>query len=320
VRLQEQFDSTKINALKRFHQEFFDRSNDGTDARSVGECTLTQLAVESRGLQDLLRQVDRYSFLESLRTVEEQIAKLSDRDYTYLLNHLADYEDTLLNAKEDILDPIKVFMNGPQRIAYDESIAFLREEEANFHDLTPEDVRPLHDLDQAATPYRGNAVPLAKAAVIKLRTAIADVLVQERQNAGEVLDDHEQRLKALHDFGKLDEPAKERVLAKSAEARSAIATARFVTAIRDRINRYRQTDYPAQLALAADIASPPPKPTQGEGNPAPIPQALTYVPASSLRTKCRLPFLSTEADVDEWLAALRESAVIEIKQGKRLSL
>jgi hypothetical protein len=320
VRLQEQFDSTKINALKRFHQEFFDRSNDGTDARSVGECTLTQLAVESRGLQDLLRQVDRYSFLESLRTVEEQIAKLSDRDYTYLLNHLADYEDTLLNAKEDILDPIKVFMNGPQRIAYDESIAFLREEEANFHDLTPEDVQPLHDLDQAATPYRGNAVPLAKAAVIKLRTAIADVLVQERQNAGEVLDDHEQRLKALHDFGKLDEPAKERVLAKSAEARSAIATARFVTAIRDRINRYRQTDYPAQLALAADIASPPPKPTQGEGNPAPIPQALTYVPASSLRTKCRLPFLSTEADVDEWLAALRESAVIEIKQGKRLSL
>nr|MBA2436632.1 BREX system P-loop protein BrxC [Chthoniobacterales bacterium] len=39
VRLQEQFDATKVNALKRFHQEFFDRPNDGTDARSVGQLT-----------------------------------------------------------------------------------------------------------------------------------------------------------------------------------------------------------------------------------------------------------------------------------------
>jgi hypothetical protein len=33
-----------------------------------------------------------------------------------------------------------------------------------------------------------------------------------------------------------------------------------------------------------------------------------------------LPFLSTEPEIDEWLAALRESAVTEIQQGKRLSL
>lgn len=320
VRLQEQFDSTKINALKRFHQDFFDRANDGTDARSVGQSTLTLLAVESRLLKDLLLQADRYSFLESLRSVEEQIAKLADRDYTYLLNHLADYEDTLLNAKEDILDPIKVFMNGPQRVAYDESIAFLREEEANFNDLAPEDVQPLRDLAQAATPYRGNAVPLAKAAVTKLRAAIADLLNQERQNAGAVLDDHEQRLMALPDFGKLDAAARTQALSKSTEARAAIQSARFVTAIRDRVNRYRSIDYPAQLALAAELATPTPTPTPGGGKPGPTPPAPTYVPATSLRTKCKLPFLSTEQEIDEWLAALRESAVTEIKQGKRLSL
>ena len=320
VRLQEQFDSTKINALKRFHQDFFDRANDGTDARSVGQSTLTLLAVESRLLKDLLLQADRYTFLESLRSVEEQIAKLADRDYTYLLNNLVDYDDSFLTAKEDILDPIKVFMNGPQRIAYDESIAFLREEEANFHDLAPEDVQPLRDLAQAATPYRGNAVPLAKAAVTKLRAAIADLLNQERQNAASVLDDHEQRLTGLPDFGKLDAAAKTQVLTKSTDTRAAIESARFVTAIRDRANRYRENDYPAQLALAADLAAPAPTPIPGGGKPAPAPPPPTYVPASSLRTKCKLPFLSTEADVDEWLADLRESAVTEIQKGKRLSL
>jgi hypothetical protein len=187
VRLQEQFDATKINALKRFHQEFFDRANDGTDARSAGQATLALLAMESRLLKDLLLQVNRYPFLDSLRSVEQQIAKLADRDYTYLLNHLADYEDALLTAKEDSLDPIKVFMNGPQKAAYDEAIAFLREEEANFHDLPAEDVQPLRDLAQAAAPYRGNAVPHAKAAVNKIRTAIAELLEQERRNAASPL-------------------------------------------------------------------------------------------------------------------------------------
>lgn len=320
VRLQEQFDATKINALKRFHQDFFDRVNDGTDARSVGQATLTLLAVESRLLKDLLLQVDRYPFLASLRAVEEQIAKLAVRDYAYLLNHLAEFEESLLNAKEDALDPIKVFMNGPQKVAYDEAIAFLKEEEANFNDLPAEDVQPLRDLAVAATPYRGNAVPLAKAAVNKLRTAIADLLDLERTNAATVLDDHEQRLAALPDFGKLGAAAKTQVLAKSADARAAIASARFVTAIRDRVNRYRSNDYPAQLALAASLAVPAPVPTPGGGAPAPAPPAPTYVPASSLRTKCKLPFLSSAEDVDEWLAALRDAALTEIKQGKRLSL
>ena len=320
VRLQEQFDATKINALKRFHQEFFDRANDGTDARSAGQATLTLLAVESRLLKDLLLQVDRYPFLDSLRGVEEQIAKLADRDYTYLLNHLADYEDALLTAKDDSLDPIKVFMNGPQKAAYDEAIAFLREEEANFNDLPAEDVQPLRDLAVAVTPYRGNAVPLAKAAVTKLRAAIADLLDQERKSAATVLDDHEQRLSALPDFGKLDATAKSKVLAKSTDARAAIASARFVTAIRDRVNRYRSTDYPIQLALAASLAAPTPAPTPGGGTPVPTPPSPSYVPASSLRTKCQLPYLSTEAEIDEWLAALRDAAVTEIKQGKRLSL
>ena len=124
----------------------------------------------------------------------------------------------------------------------------------------------------------------------------------------------------MPDFGKLDAAAKTQVLAKSTDARAAIESARFVTAIRDRINRYRETDYPAQLALAAELATPTPKPTPGGGKPAPTPPAPTYVPATSLRTKCKLPFLSTEADVDEWLADLRESAVAEIQKGKRLSL
>ena len=62
VRLQEQFDATKVNALKAFHHDFFDRPNTGTEARSVGQLTSEAFASEVRDLTTLLDQVARYPF------------------------------------------------------------------------------------------------------------------------------------------------------------------------------------------------------------------------------------------------------------------
>ena len=319
ARLQEQFDATKVNALKRFHQEFFDRPNDGTDARSVGQITSEALVGESRDIGVFLDQAARYPFLGKLRPIGEKVAELSGKDYAYLLNHLGDFGDGLLTAKEDLLDPIKSFMHGPQRKAYDEALSFLREEEANFADLPAEDVQPLRDLAAAEAPFRGNGVPAAKAAMSKLREQIAALLAVERESATTVLDGHEGKLKALPDFGKLTEPDAARVLSKTLEARTAISTARFFTSIRDRLNRYRTQDYPAQLALLANLVKPQTTPPSGKppqpGGPSPI-----YIPASALRPDCDMPFIGTEAELDRWLTALRAAAAKELEKGNRISL
>ena len=45
-----------------------------------------------------------------------------------------------------------------------------------------------------------------------------------------------------------------------------------------------------------------------------------YIPASSLKADCGLPYVATEADIDRWLEALRKAAIIEIKKGTRISL
>jgi len=244
---------------------------------------------------------------------------LADKDYTYLLNHLADFQDDLLTAKDDLLSPIKAFMHGPQRAAYDEAIAFLREEEANFPDISAEDVQPLRNLAAAEAPFRGNGVPAAKASVTKLRELIASLLNAERQVAMAALDENMAKLRALSDFQKLDEAAAAQVLIKTDEARAAICAARFVTAIRDRLNRYCTQDYPTQLALIARLAAPEP-PAKPGAEAKPEPPAPTYVPATSLRVKCNLPYLGSEEDLDQWLAALRAVASQELKKGNRISL
>jgi hypothetical protein len=318
VRLQEQFDSSKINALKRFHQEFFDRPNGGTDARSVGQLTAEAFSGEKRDLGVLLDQTTRYSFLGKLKPAADKIGQLADKDYAYFLNHLGDFEDELLDAKEDYLDPIKSFMHGAQRVAYDEVIAFLKEEEANFPDLPQEEVQPLRDLAAAEAPYRGDGIPAAKTAATALRQRIDKLLTAERVAGASILDDHEQRIRALDDFSKLDADAQAEVLTKTTEARNAIALARFLTAIRDRLNRYRDQDYPAQLERAARLAAP--APAGGGNGGGPSPAAPTYVPANSLRASCALPYIATEAKLDQWLASLRSAALKEIEKGHRISL
>jgi hypothetical protein len=321
VRLQEQFDATKVNALKKFHHDFFDRANAGTEARSVGQLTSEALVAEARDLTVLLDQATRYAFLEPLRPIVTKINTLAEKDYTYLLNHLHDFSDDLLTAKEDVLSPIKAFMHGPQRVAYDDAMTFLREEEANFAEVPVIEVQPLRDLAASGHPYRGNAVPKAKAAVTKLRGLLSNLLKAERDQARATLDSQSVRLQAIEDFKCLNEGDRTLVLALTVEAHAAISSARFVTGIRDRLSRYLTQDYPSQLALAAKLAAPAPtapgKPGEKTSPPAP---SVRYTPASSLRPQCSLPFIATEADLDQWLAALRQAAQAELEKGNRLSL
>jgi hypothetical protein len=229
----------------------------------------------------------------------------------------------LLAAKDDVLSPIKAFMRGPQRAVYNEAIAFLKEEEANFVEFPPEAVKPLRDLAGSNAPYSGNVLPAAKAAVASLRGLLTDLLNAERSKAILVLDEQEARLRTIEDFKSLTDLQREQVLAASVASRSAIEGARFVSGIRDRIQRYVTQDYPAQLALAAKLAVrvvPQPAPSTPGAVPAPAPAPVVYTTAASLRPRCNLPYIASPADLEEWLNALREAAKAELAKGKRISL
>jgi hypothetical protein len=323
VRLQETFDASKINALKRFHQEFFDRANPGTDPRSAGLATVAAFATEATTLKDLLAQTMRYPFLGALEPVADRIGKLADKDYAHLLNQLHEFRDTLLDAKQDLLDPIKSFMAGAQRMAYDEAIAYLREEEANFVDLPASAVQPLRDLAASSAPYRGNVLPMARTTLTQIRAEIAKRLNAERTLGLGILEEREVQLGATPELQSLPPASAQLVLQVSTEARKTISEARFIPAIRDRISRYLSQDFPAQLALAsryaAALKTPPTGKPAGQVND-PIVKEPGYVAATSLRVSCGLPYIATEADLDKWLAALRTSAAKELAQGNRISL
>ena len=316
VRLQEQFDVSKVNNLKRFHQDFFDRINDSTEPRSVAQLTLEALAGEGRDLQLLLDQAGTYPFLKRLKPIIARLKTISGKDYSYLLNHLPDFADELIKIKETLLVPLKAFMHGPQRRTYDEVLSFYREEEANFGEVPSEALEPLRLLSQSEEPFAGDILPNAKAAVVTLRKLIAGKLAEACASAFTILDEREGQIKGIEDFKKLGEKEQGQVLAKSGETRSTIESARFVSSIRDRISRYTTQEYPEQLALVARLEggeSPDGSPTEGDSRP-------HYIPVGFLKASCNLPYIASESELDEWLAALRKAAIEELKKGNRISL
>jgi len=82
-----------------------------------------------------------------------------------------------------------------------------------------------------------------------------------------------------------------------------------------RIARYTAQDYPAQLDLATKLAAPS-RVTEKPDNTFTEPR---YVPVSGLKVSCQLPYIASKADLEKWLAALRQAAVEELLRGNRIS-
>ena len=320
VRLQEQFDQTKVDALKRFHQDFFDRACPGNDARSVADAVAAACEGERLELQGLLAQKSRYPFLSQLEPVCAQLQSLAGKDQSYLLNSLAEFSGPLLDAKDDLIVPIKSFMNGQQRVTYDEAIAFHREEEANFAELPSAELEPLRQLAGSTAPFRGSVVPQAKAAVAKIRSTIETRLATEREAALAEIERQEARVKELPQFAALGADQQQQVLSKSHNAREAIQGARFISSVRDRLHSYGSTDYPAQLSLATSLGKPTSKYEEGAPTGTSVKDEPTYIPVTRLRPKCALPYLASEDDVKVWIESLRKTALEEVHKGNRITL
>jgi hypothetical protein len=309
---QEQWPPELVAALKKFHHDFFDRPNDGTEARSVAQITLEALAGEARDLQLLLDQKNAYSFLGDLEPIAKRIKGLSEKDYPYLLNHLDEFAQELLTAKQQTIAPLKAFMHGKQREVYDQIITFLAEEKPNLGEVAAEELQPVKVVMESSAPYQGDVLPKAKAAMANIRRLIDAALTEECDGALKAVDEAVRKIEALPDFGGLEERHRAQVMEKSDQARKAIDAEKYISGIRDRLRRYLTVDYPAQLALVNTLAHP-----AGDEEPKP---EVRYIPVGTLRPEYDLAFISTEDELQQWLEALRRTIAAELAKGNRITL
>jgi hypothetical protein len=308
---QEVYDTSTVNALKRFHQELFNVQSIGTDARSTCEAFRMAMAEEAQDLREIAAQAASYPFLAAVKPWAEQAEAMAKKDDGYLLNQLDSFKASWLDAEEDLITPLKQFLNGNQKTVFDEVRAFELRYGDEFADLPAEQVAPLRMLLESDKPYAGGLIPQANNAMGELLKQLEQRLQQVQAEALHQITEQEERLKADTDFQKLDAEQQAQVLASTAQAKADVQSASKPGTALLRLNRYRAEEVPKQLQRMAALAAP---------KDAPTPAVVKVVAASSLKVSCPLSQITTSAELHQWLDALRAAAQAELDQGHRISL
>jgi hypothetical protein len=236
---------------------------------------------------------------------------MAKKDDGYLLNQLGTFKDSWLDAEEDLLTPLKQFLNGNQKTVYDEVRAFEVRYGDEFADLPAEQVAPLRKLLDSNKPYAGGLIPQANSAMAELQRQLSERLVAAKAKALEQISEQEARLKATADFQNLDTSQQQQVLATTAAAKADVEAASQPGRALLRVNRYSAEEVPKQLQRMAALAAPAETSTA-----API----KVVAASAMKVDCPLSQITNSQELLQWLDALRASAQAELDQGHRISL
>lgn len=327
---QVEFSASQVRTLKEFFADFFDKPASSNEARALARETIDALKDLEIELAGLHGQQAQLPFLSVLTPVLVTLKNVASKNPNWFLTDLARAEDALLDTKENIIDPLRRFMKSPQRAIFEHARLLVAEQEDNFAYVGAAEVEAVRSLLADVKPWQGNRLQQLKPQLDALQQEIANQLASEKEDATERLAELEQKLQATEEYGRLGFTHQSQLSQPFADARLALQGQKRIAMIRDQLRHFEDSRYP-QLLLqleqwAKPETSPPPKPrlepdgerTVGEETPpSPEPQ---LVPARAIKISYAKPWLTTEAELDDYLNKQREAWLREILAGNRVQI
>jgi len=329
LEIQVEFSPAQIRKLREFYVEFFDAQPASSDGKNLGAETAEAFRALKDELSALETQSARYPFLAALSKVQEALREVAGKPYAWYLQEFGRHEDSLLDAKEAILDPIRRFMGGSQKVIHDEARAWLAAQDANFGYGGDDKANAIRAILDDPNGYKGNAIQQMKGAFDGLKSEIDARILAERQAALSEVKRLRDQLRALPEYSGLSDPERETIEIEIAGCLDTIEKSGLIAMIRERANGFKTSTYPALLARTTAPAQKPAGFAQegpgfdagGHAPPAPPRQRTEYVSlTAALPVTYAKPYLADERDVDAYLDTLRETLIREIHAGKRISI
>lgn len=305
------FDQKLVKKLKEVYQGVFDESCPAVEARDVAKAFKERAKIEARELNRLLGNKEQYPFLSSLQPITEELERLSEMEYSKLIIEVKDYEDNLLDQKEDVLDPVRKFWNGEQKKIFDSINTYLTGDQSNFEYVDDTELKLLKEIQQNPKPYAGNLMKEAKEAMEVLKEKILSKIERERK---EVLESVKGKIKSIEereDFQSLDESEQRSVLEALNDMISKSYSQRYVAQLlqykSELNNLYTDALNHIQELLSAK---------SGRVNEKPA----VYIKQSNIKVHYNKTELKDEQEVEEYTAALKKELLRHIKENRRISL
>lgn len=306
---QESFDERKVANFRKFCTDFLDEGNVPKDPLELARHGADKL----KGKLDELKATisgSKYPFVEQLNgpisLLEQVVAKPDD----WYLNGF-NVGDDLLEAKENLIDPIQSFLNGAQRSIYDEAATLLSTHGSNLSYLPSGSDEPIKSALADPNAFRGNRMAQLKQATDRLRSQIDGIVATNRAAVTAAIEGRRNELLGGIYYANATQQAQQRVTQRIDQTLSRVANESQVALILQIGSSFEASDYPSLLDLLA--ASPM------EPGPEPTPQKQT-VSVKTIVVPGASGVLESEEDVDKYLASLRSALIQTLTNGKRITL
>ena len=248
---------------------------------------------------------------------------MAGKPTSFYFDELRRHEDDLHDAREDVIAPMRGFMAGAQRRIYDDARRFLEAQEANLSYADGNEARQMRELLRDATCYRGNTMQQVKGLLDELQAKVSAAVAAEREKNLRAVDERWERLAGMAEYSDLT-PAQQQTLQQPFEdLKRSLQKQDLIAVIRDTVRRFddvRYQDLLRQMTVWAMPASKSKSDGNGAGDDCVVEPRIEYISRSTLPISFDRAWLADEADVDAYLAALKQTLMQAIEEGKRVQV
>ncbi len=268
--------------------------------------------------------------MNSLTPALERLAAAAGKPYTWYLTELLRQEVELLELKEQLIDPVRKFMGGPQKEIYIQAKAFIKDQEANFTYIKGDEVSQVRSVLDDPACFKGNRMQQVKTLIDILKAEVAAQIEKERSDATSAMATLKERLQSMNEFSALAPDKQEQITTPFEQFAEAVGKKALIAVIRDALRRFEEDEYPNLLSRMAAWSQPQAKPPGAEGSQGAdgdsatsveggsVEEQIQYVSSRSIRVDFDKAWLADEADVDRYLELMREALLDAIRKGKRI--
>jgi len=309
-------DPKQLKALKQIYSDAFDESCSFKEAKDIANAFKGKLKELFVDVNQLLARKNEYPFISSLNHFSDRLERLSNKDYTYFITNIKDFEDDLLDTKDDLIDPIKRFMNGDQIEIYDSVRKLLNWDTSNLDYIEGDELIILKELINNEKPYRGNAIKDAKQAKDVLTKKVVERIKEEKLSAIQTIEESIKKVQEKEEYGLLKENQQNSIIAPLEDELNKVQKLTYIAVIKDSKSKVLDDILMKQLTEMVRLATP----VDDSGSGAVSEPKVHYIKRSNVKAKYEKSELKTEADVDDYVESLREALKEQIKNNRRIEL
>src|SRR5699024_1768631 len=228
--------------------------------------------------------------------------------------------DELLDAKDNVIDPIKQFLNGSQRDIYDEAARFTQRNQSNIVHLPTGAIDVVVQLLDDPKIFRGAKVNELGTAISELESELATLVNQSRADAVVEIQKRWELIPANAAFRNAPQPAQDSVTRRVESVIGRIENETQIPVIQSIAATFAGTTYPEILDTLAAAAA------ETEAEARPVNEEFPAEPPKQTVALNRLHLpgvgevLETVDDVDRYLDELRQTLLNTINDNKRITL